>query len=73
VGSGIVSPWHIAIFVLVVMLAFGPKRLPEMGRMMGKGIREFRDSITHHDEQLDAGKPAPRALPSAAPRDRDSI
>jgi sec-independent protein translocase protein TatA len=72
-GSGLVSPWHIAIFVLVVMLVFGPKRLPEMGRMVGKGIREFKDGITHHHEQLDAppaleAPPAPEAL-----RERDSI
>ena len=31
---------------LVVLLVFGPKRLPEMGRSMGKGLREFKDSIT---------------------------
>jgi sec-independent protein translocase protein TatA len=73
VGSGLVSPWHIAIFVLVVMLVFGPKRLPEMGRMMGKGIREFKDGITHHHEQLDSppAPETPKALGS--PRERDSI
>jgi sec-independent protein translocase protein TatA len=31
---------------LVVLLVFGPKRLPEMGRSMGRGMREFKDSIT---------------------------
>ncbi len=31
---------------LVVLLVFGPKRLPEMGRSMGRGMREFKDSIS---------------------------
>jgi sec-independent protein translocase protein TatA len=73
-GSGLVSPWHIAIFALVVMLVFGPKRLPEMGRMVGKGIREFKDGITHHHEQLDSEAPAtetPMALERS--RERDAI
>jgi sec-independent protein translocase protein TatA len=64
VGSGVISPWHIAIFALVVLLVFGPKRLPEMGRSMGKGLREFKDSLTHHvDKQLD--EPQSTALPPA--------
>jgi sec-independent protein translocase protein TatA len=42
----VLSPWHIAIFVLVVLLLYGPQRLPEMGRSLGKGMRELRDSIS---------------------------
>lgn len=34
------------ILLLVVLLVFGPKRLPEMGRSLGKGMREFKESIT---------------------------
>ena len=33
---------------LVVLLVFGPKRLPEMGRSLGRGMREFKDSVTGH-------------------------
>ncbi len=46
VDPGLLSPWHIAIFAVVVLLLFGPKRLPEMGRSLGKGLREFKQSIT---------------------------
>ena len=70
-GSGVVSPWHIAIFAIVALIAFGPKRLPEMGRMLGKGIREFKDGIVHHGEALDEAQP-PAALPSGT-REQDSI
>jgi sec-independent protein translocase protein TatA len=73
VGSGVISPWHIAIFALVVLVCFGPKRLPEMGRSLGKGIREFKDGITHHHEQVDS-PPAPQTpRPLGPTRDRDTI
>jgi sec-independent protein translocase protein TatA len=71
IGTGLLSPWHVAIFLLVVMLVYGPKRLPELGRSLGKGIRELKDGIAHHQEP-DADE-APSALPPAGPRDRDAI
>ena len=45
-----ISLWEVAILLLVALLVFGPKRLPEMGRSLGKGIREFKDSVTGNDE-----------------------
>jgi sec-independent protein translocase protein TatA len=38
------------VIILVLLLVFGPKRLPEMGRSLGRGMREFKDSITGNDE-----------------------
>jgi sec-independent protein translocase protein TatA len=75
VGSGVLSPWHIAIFALVLLLVFGPKRLPEMGRSLGKGMREFKDSIAHHHEQLEESdrQASQGALPEPGSRERDSI
>lgn len=46
-GIGI---WEILILLLVVLLVFGPKRLPEMGRSLGRGMREFKDSISGRDD-----------------------
>jgi sec-independent protein translocase protein TatA len=43
---GPLSWWELAILLLLLLLIFGPKRLPEMGRSLGKGIREFKESIT---------------------------
>jgi len=38
---------------LVVLLVFGPKRLPEMGRSLGRGMKEFKNSVTdHHDDSF---------------------
>ena len=38
------------VIILVLLLVFGPKRLPEMGRSLGRGMREFKDSIAGNDE-----------------------
>ena len=39
------------MLVIVLLLIFGPKRLPEIGRSMGKGMREFTDSVTGKDDE----------------------
>ena len=42
------------LIVLVLLLVFGPKRLPEMGRSLGRGMREFKDSLSgKDDDELD--------------------
>lgn len=45
----LLTPAHVAIFLIVLLLILGPKHLPESGRALGRGIREFRDGITGHD------------------------
>ncbi|MGZ8688090.1 MAG: twin-arginine translocase TatA/TatE family subunit [Gaiellaceae bacterium] len=78
-GIGI---WEMLILLLVLLLVFGPKRLPEMGRQLGKGMREFKDSVTgdnKHDDDDDepyAGElpPAePTTTVTSQPRERDSV
>ena len=44
---------EILILLLVALLIFGPKRLPEMGRSLGRGMREFKDSVTGKDDDDD--------------------
>jgi sec-independent protein translocase protein TatA len=39
------------IILIVALLVFGPKRLPEIGRSLGRGMREFKDSVTGHDDK----------------------
>jgi sec-independent protein translocase protein TatA len=45
-----VGPFEIVVVLIIVLVIFGPKRLPEMGRSLGKGIREFKNSVTGNDE-----------------------
>ena len=49
--------WEILLLLLVILLVFGPKRLPEAGRSLGKGIREFKDSLSGNDDGRDALPP----------------
>jgi sec-independent protein translocase protein TatA len=42
---------EILIVLAIALIVFGPKRLPEMGRSLGRGIREFKDSVTGRDEE----------------------
>ena len=56
---------ELLILLIVVLLVFGPKRLPEMGRSLGRGMREFKDSVTGGDKE-ETVTPAPPQLPPAA-------
>ncbi len=78
-GLGLSNPLHIAIIVLVVVLVFGSKRLPELGRSLGEGMRGFKESIQGHDEpeqapqppaltQASAAQPAPAPQPQQPPQ-----
>jgi len=55
--------WELLLILLVLLLVFGAKRLPEMGRSLGKGMREFKDSVSGMDER-EASPPA--QLPPAS-------
>jgi sec-independent protein translocase protein TatA len=58
---------ELLVLLLVVLLVFGPKRLPEMGRSLGRGMREFKDSITGKDnDKAQIPPPAPNIETSAA-------
>ena len=66
-----ISIWELMILLIVLLLIFGAKRLPEMGRSLGKGMREFKDSVTGVEEAVSTTTPTPTRveLPSAAPVD----
>ena len=57
-GLGNLGMSEIMLILVIVLLVFGAKRLPEIGSSMGKGIREFKRSMREVTEDLDA--PAPR-------------
>ena len=45
-----IGPLEIIIVLIIVLVIFGPKRLPDLGRSLGKGMREFKDSVTGKDD-----------------------
>jgi sec-independent protein translocase protein TatA len=70
---GPIGPLEIGIVLLIVLIIFGPKRLPELGRSLGSGMRGFKDSVTGKDtddeqEQLDR----PSKVDATAGEERES-
>ena len=61
------------ILLVIVLLLFGARRLPELGRSLGTGMREFKDSVTGNDDSsterpaVTAATEQPAAAPPAAP------
>ena len=74
-GSGLVTPVHLIFLLLLALLLFGAKRLPEIGRSLGTGMREFKDSVTAAGDKVEArselpppaATPAPPAAPETPP------
>jgi sec-independent protein translocase protein TatA len=56
--TGLTSPTHIVLLLLIALLLFGAKRLPEIGRSLGHGMREFKDSVSGDESPADHDLPA---------------
>src|ERR1700676_2379556 len=75
-GSDLLAPTHLLLILVVALLVLGPKRLPEVGRSLGKGLRDFRDAMTTYspenllspDETDAPAPPAPAAAQAAPPQ-----
>jgi sec-independent protein translocase protein TatA len=65
---GLDNPIHIAFILVLVLLVFGAKRLPEMGKSLGAGMRGFKDSLTGEEPMtsLEADH-APRSVDDLSP------
>ena len=59
-----IGPLELGIVLLVVLLIFGPKRLPGLGKQLGSGMREFKDGITG-DNKDDEKDERPAEIPPA--------
>jgi len=48
---GMVGPWQIALIVIIILLLFGGKKIPELMRGLGSGIKEFKDASKEEEEE----------------------
>lgn len=60
------GPLEIVLVIVVLLVIFGPKRLPSLGRQLGRGMREFKDSIGGEDKDKDEQTQAPAISPATA-------
>ncbi|HEY6852738.1 MAG TPA: twin-arginine translocase TatA/TatE family subunit [Gemmatimonadales bacterium] len=68
-GLGNLSGGEILLRLVIALLAFGGERLPEAGRAVGKGLREFRRALNQARDEIERpGEAPPPALPSRPPR-----
>ena len=72
-----IGPLELAIVLVIALVIFGPKRLPDLGRSLGSGMREFKNSITGKDEdekeeklraETNGSSPSPRRRPPSRSR-----
>ena len=54
---GLDNPLHIALIVVLVLLVFGARRLPEIGRSLGSGMREFKEAVTGESKPQSSSTP----------------
>jgi len=71
-----VGPLELIVVLIIALIVFGPKRLPELGRSLGRGIREFRGSVSgekDEDEDEDSGSERPELPQSKAQAQTDTV
>jgi len=65
--EGLFQPMHLLVVLFIALLVFGPKKLPELGKGLGDGIRSFKDSMREKEqaamkvEEEKAGEPLTRS------------
>jgi sec-independent protein translocase protein TatA len=60
--TGLLSPTHLILLLLIILLLFGAKRLPELGRNLGHGIQEFKEGLSTKEEPEKAEGKKPEAI-----------
>jgi sec-independent protein translocase protein TatA len=73
---GLDNPLHIAFLVVILLLVFGARRLPEIGRSLGSGMREFKTSVTgemQHPSQTSLAQGAPQQQATPPPAQQQPV
>jgi sec-independent protein translocase protein TatA len=70
---GNIGPMEVLVVLIIALVVFGPKRLPDLGQSLGKGIREFKGSVTgEHDEPAHVEATRVEKAPPTSHRVEDS-
>ena len=65
-----IGPMELVVILVIALVVLGPKKLPEVGRSVGKGMREFKESLTGENETQDEERPVLRSKTDAEDRRR---
>jgi len=66
-GLGALQPGHLIVILVIVLLIFGPGKLPELGKAMGDGLRELKKATSGDEHKDDATTPAATSATAVAP------
>ncbi len=67
---GNIGPLEIVVVLIIALVVFGPKRLPELGNSLGRGIREFKESVTGEKDDDDDVKALSASQATATPAEK---
>jgi sec-independent protein translocase protein TatA len=65
--EGLFQPMHLLVIFFIALLVFGPKKLPELGKGLGEGIRALKDGMKDHDAKLET---KPETKPEVKPENK---
>ncbi len=57
---GVIGPWQVVIIALVILLLFGGKKIPELMKGLGKGVKSFKEGINEVEKESDTGDNSPK-------------
>ena len=66
-----IGPMEIGLVLIIALIVFGPKKLPDLGRSLGKGIREFKGSIGGDDDEPQSKERSPEVIEAAPKPERE--
>ena len=66
-GAGVLQPWHLIVILVIVLIIFGPGKLPDLGQSLGRGIREFKSSVKGEEDEA-AAKPVASTTTTEPPK-----
>ena len=64
---GAIQPWHLILLLIIVLVVFGPGKLPEIGKSLGESIREFRKATTETRDAISSQPPVQQPPMAAQP------
>lgn len=70
---GLDNPIHLAFILVLLLLVFGAKRLPEMGRSLGAGLRGFKESISGDEPHSTIAERTPTSFPQVSTTEQDNV
>ncbi|MBQ9659752.1 MAG: twin-arginine translocase TatA/TatE family subunit [Bacteroidales bacterium] len=68
---GVIGPWQVVIIALVILLLFGGRKIPELMKGLGKGVKSFKEGMTEIEDQINQADDAVRKEPEKPEKEKE--